>query len=291
MFKVCAHTMSTPQLEIEEAVPFIAQLGFEGIEIVCSDDYKCALPLKPSQEQLNDLKALAEDHNLAIADIVPYAKEFNSLINERRRRAIDEIKRVIDIADFLYCPSVRILAGEDATEQFPTSLELLIESLIEIAEYLSNTEITANIENHVTTEAISAEKTVEIVRLVRSNHIGIIYDPANLIVLGDQDCKKTYQIQAPFINHIHLKDLILIDDVPTPQVIGGRTIEFPPYHPQQFGKGQIPLEKILGFIVKDAYKGFVSVEYEKRWHPQLLPDPEVALPQELAFLDQFRQTN
>ena len=288
MFKVCVHTMSMPELDVEEAVSLVSQIGFDGIEIVCNDDYKCAIPVKSAKAQLNSLKSLAQDCNLAIANLVPYAKEFNSLIDRRRRAAIDEIKRVVDIANTLDCPSIRILAGEDASDQQPTSMDLLVASLAEIAEYLSATDITANIENHGTTEAVSAAKTLEIVQRVNSRHIGIIYDPANLIVLGDQDFKKSYAIQAPFINHIHLKDLLIIEQARAPEVIGGRTIEFPAYEPRQFGKGQIPLQDILDLITADDYGNFISIEYEKRWHPRILPDPEMALPQELAYLNRFR---
>ncbi len=150
------------------------------------------------------------------------------------------------------------------------------------------TDITANIENHVATEAVSAAKTLEIVQRVNSEHIGIIYDPANLIVLGDQDYKKSYKIQAPFINHIHLKDLLITTEARTPEVTGGRTLTFPAYHPQQFGKGQIPLSDILSLVTADCYSRFISIEYEKRWHPRILPDPEIALPQELEYLNRYR---
>jgi fatty-acyl-CoA synthase len=32
-----------------------------------------------------------------------------------------------------------------------------------------------------------------------------------------------------------------------------------------------------------GYRGYVSVEWEKKWHPELA-DPEVALPQHLEWL-------
>ena len=80
MFKVRVHTI----VGVGEAVAFIAQFGFDGVGIVCSDDYRCAIPARPSRAQLDNLRLLAEDFGLAIANVVPYAKELNSLVETRR---------------------------------------------------------------------------------------------------------------------------------------------------------------------------------------------------------------
>ena len=41
----------------------------------------------------------------------------------------------------------------------------------------------------------------------------------------------------------------------------------------------------LDFITNnDQYKNYISIEYEKRWHPEVLLDPEKALPIELKKL-------
>jgi predicted xylose isomerase-like sugar epimerase len=41
--------------------------------------------------------------------------------------------------------------------------------------------------------------------------------------------------------------------------------------------GEVNITENLKQVLARGYKGFVSFEWEKRWHPEL-PDPEIALP-------------
>jgi sugar phosphate isomerase/epimerase len=42
----------------------------------------------------------------------------------------------------------------------------------------------------------------------------------------------------------------------------------------------------LQALRQHGYEGYVSVEWEKKWHPEI-PEPEVALPQHIALLKQW----
>ena len=45
----------------------------------------------------------------------------------------------------------------------------------------------------------------------------------------------------------------------------------------------MPLANTLTALKYSEYDGFLSIEWEKKWHPELA-EPEVALPQHLAEL-------
>lgn len=49
------------------------------------------------------------------------------------------------------------------------------------------------------------------------------------------------------------------------------------------GEGEVPVREMLELLSAGGYQGWVSVEWEKRWHPEIAA-PEVALPQHLAVL-------
>jgi sugar phosphate isomerase/epimerase len=49
------------------------------------------------------------------------------------------------------------------------------------------------------------------------------------------------------------------------------------------GEGEVPVRDMLALLAAGGYQGWVSVEWEKRWHPEIAA-PEVALPQHLAML-------
>jgi sugar phosphate isomerase/epimerase len=49
------------------------------------------------------------------------------------------------------------------------------------------------------------------------------------------------------------------------------------------GQGEVPVRDILRLLYGGGYEGWISVEWEKRWHPEI-EEPEVALPQHLSVL-------
>ncbi|HMH92818.1 MAG TPA: TIM barrel protein [Streptosporangiaceae bacterium] len=49
------------------------------------------------------------------------------------------------------------------------------------------------------------------------------------------------------------------------------------------GEGEVPVREMLTVLAAGGYPGWISVEWEKRWHPEI-EEPEVALPQHLALL-------
>jgi hypothetical protein len=49
------------------------------------------------------------------------------------------------------------------------------------------------------------------------------------------------------------------------------------------GAGEVPVREMLGLLAAGGYPHWISVEWEKRWHPEI-EDPEVALPQHLDLL-------
>src|SRR5579875_456655 len=54
------------------------------------------------------------------------------------------------------------------------------------------------------------------------------------------------------------------------------------------GEGEVPVPEMLALLGAAGYRGWVSVEWEKRWHPEI-EEPEIALPQHLAVLRQWME--
>jgi sugar phosphate isomerase/epimerase len=49
------------------------------------------------------------------------------------------------------------------------------------------------------------------------------------------------------------------------------------------GEGELPVREMLRLLIQRGYEGWVSVGWEKRWHPEI-DEPEKALPQHLRLL-------
>ena len=56
------------------------------------------------------------------------------------------------------------------------------------------------------------------------------------------------------------------------------------------GEGEVPVRDMLGLLAAAGYPHWISVEWEKRWHPEI-EEPEVALPQHLNLLAKWLQSD
>lgn len=262
--KISVHTMSTPHLDLFKAIELYASIGFDGIDLICDNNYRCAIPLNPCPEKIKEIRRQTEYYGIRIVALTPYTKELNVADSPKRKAAVEELKKCIDIADELDCTSVRILAGvEPEKNEWEDAFKRLVESLQQLAEYAAKSNLSLNIENHSGTMAMTALQTVRIVASVNKENIGILYDPANLMIYGSPDYKLSFKQQAEYIRYVHVKD--------------DRVFEKGGYLPVLMGEGLIPWTEIIQLLKKSGYDGFLCVEYEKRWHPEILPDPSIGL--------------
>ena len=54
------------------------------------------------------------------------------------------------------------------------------------------------------------------------------------------------------------------------------------------GEGEVPVREMLGLLAAGGYRGWISVEWEKRWHPEIA-EPQIALPQHLSVLAEWME--
>lgn len=105
-------------------------------------------------------------------------------------------------------------------------------------------------------------------------------DRANLAVLWDME--HTYKRYghavepfiekiAPYIEHVHVKD--------TKKVNGKFQLCF-------IGEGEVPIKQNIEWLKKVGYTGYLSLEWEKKWHPEL-EEPEVVLPAFMQYIRAF----
>src|SRR5690606_6602585 len=119
-------------------------------EILYTGDYRCALSPDASTEDVLALRARLSDHGLGVAQLTPYAKDFDVPDAQARRTASDEILRCIDLAERLGSRCVRLWAGnEPGPGEEERQFDRLIATLSELGKAAADAGVTLNIENHI----------------------------------------------------------------------------------------------------------------------------------------------
>jgi L-ribulose-5-phosphate 3-epimerase len=271
MVKFAGHTMATPDLDLLQAVKLFGAIGLDGIDIIYHEDFRCAIRPDESDNGVRELLSHLSLYGLRVANLTSYQRGINSADSAVRRSQIDGLKRCVEMAARLKAHSVRIWAGDQPSEpEWESSFQRLVDAVRELGEFAASMGVQLSVENHMGSMALTSRDTVRIVEAVRLPNVGILYDPANLFVDGETDWAAAYERQRPHIQYVHAKNV--------------RVLALYKHLPTLLDEGVVPWADLLKRLVSDGYDGYLALEYEKRWHPDLLPEPAVGLRMELRTL-------
>ena len=272
--------MGTPEYTVPEAIDLFGRLGMEGIEAIVHDEYRSAIRTDISAAGLRELRHRAEGQGLRFAGVTPYATDLNSPDQKVAAAHQELLLRAIEIAHELGAGCIRTYAGrETGGPGRGERLRRLVETVRGPAEVAARAGVRLGFENHFNTLADSAKATVEAVAAVNHPAFGIVYDQGNLTMLGAEDYQETIPLQAPHLVHVHVKDLRFKDRPPetTSGAVEALPADAKPTISVPVGEGILPWGKIIAELRRTGYAGWLSIEYERRWYPDLLPPAEIGM--------------
>jgi L-ribulose-5-phosphate 3-epimerase len=270
--KYIGHTMGTPELNLRGAMRLFKDLGYDGIEVRCAKDGQidttCA-----DDEFLALARKWSRDYSLPVTCLTPYCKDF---VTAARETEIARMKRAIQIASVLDCPNVRVYGGMDPNGKAYSSQdnwEKTASGIRELAAYAKRLGVRLCIETHIGSLTMSAADTVKMVRLVDMENVGILFDFAWVFFAGKESVQEGVRLCAPHIFHCHFKDFSVWEEA------GGRQ-----KRSALMGKGNLPWTEVIRELVAQGYQGTLADEYERYWYPEFLPEPDIGMKSNLAYM-------
>jgi fatty-acyl-CoA synthase len=246
--KLAFSNLAAPAWTLERTVAAVAEYGYDGLELRLLDGE----PIDP----------------IALSD-------------ETRRSVPDTLGRVP-----LVCLDTSIELGGDFAGSLPAALELArewraplvrvfggpvddlgdvarrLEPALALAERLG---VVVALETH--DSFASARRVGELLRLVPSPAFGALWDFHHPYRMGESPSQVIEQLGGRIVL-VHVKDARR----------AGEEWQLVP-----LDEGEVPVAESLAALRAAGYDGWVSVEWEKRWHPELA-EPEVALPHHAQIL-------
>ncbi|MCD8121751.1 MAG: sugar phosphate isomerase/epimerase [Clostridiales bacterium] len=289
MYQIAGHTMGTPEYTVLEALQLFHDIGLNGAEIVVQDDYRSGIPTQCSKEQLDEIKDKAEQLNLRIIALTPYNSRFNDLDETVRRKEEEELSRCIEYASYLRAEYIRIYGGNFAagdTDPDGKKWKNLVASMRKLGDEAQKHNVKLVIENHFNTMTVSAKDSIALSRKIHHPAVGILYDQANLTFTGQEDYQTAIRLQMEKVYYMHVKDLrfkenntgFVSSDVSHPKEEERNVVT------RIVGEGELDWPGILNMVRENGYDGWLSLEYERRWHPNDIPDASIGMKQSAEYL-------
>jgi sugar phosphate isomerase/epimerase len=188
-----------------------------------------------------------------------------------------ELRRFLELASDWESPLVRVFGGPLAPDPKARRGRLsaaarVLESCVPLARRLG---VAIGVETH---DDFSASATVaELLAMADPESVGAVWDSHHPHRVGERPAE-VYANLAGRILLAQVKDArrtVTDDDGEAWQLV-------------LLGEGEVPVRPMLELLTAGGYRGWISVEWEKRWHPEI-EEPEVALPQHLALLAKWTE--
>ena len=286
--KIAGHTMGTPEYTVTEAIKLFHDIGIDGAEIVVQDGYRSGISAACTQEELEAVRKAAEENGIEISGLTPYNSYFNDLNDELRQKEIEGIEKVIDACAYLGAHYIRIYGGNlqaGDTDHLPERRERLIDAMRFLGDKAAEKDVTLVIENHFNTMCVSARESADMIAAINHPNVRILYDQANLSFTGKEDYQEAIAVQQQYVAYMHVKDLVFKEGVEfTSDEVSHPDESKRNVYTRIVGEGVVPWPEILRSVREHGYDGWLSMEYERRWHPDDIPDASIGMKKGADYL-------
>jgi sugar phosphate isomerase/epimerase len=257
--RIAFSTLAFPDASLASAVSLGRRWGYTGVELRLIDG-ELIDPRMPAP-------ARAQVRRTMTAAGLPVVA-VDSSIRLTGEDPGPDLRRFLELASDWEAPLVRVFGGALAAgrterqEQLEAAARVL-ESCVPLARRLG---VAIGVETH---DDFSASSVVaSLLALADPDWVGAVWDSHHPYRVGESAADV----------YANLGRRILLAQVKDARRRPGGDWEL-----VLLGDGEVPVREMLGLLAAGGYRGWLSVEWEKRWHPEIAA-PEVALPQHLRVL-------
>jgi sugar phosphate isomerase/epimerase len=244
MNRIAFSNLAAPEWTLERTVEAVHELGYDGLELRLLDGEPIDILELASSARRAAATTLAGVRLACLDTSIELAGAF-----ERTLPAALELAREWGT------DMVRVFGG-DVTD---------LDDVARRLEPLLAPGVTVVLETH--DHFASAARVAELVGLVGSESLAAVWDLHHPTRMGESPTDVVRALGAA-IRLVHVKDARRLGD----------DWELVP-----LGDGDVPVRESFDVLRALGYDGWLTVEWEKRWHPELA-EPELALPHELRAL-------
>jgi len=209
--KISLTSVMLPRWDLETTFTKLAEYGYDGIELRCRYN-----PDDPKAEPANWGRHLTDVSPDNILDKAAQIRELSQKTGVRVAALapnftydqIDIIEKIFQGAKAIDTdnpPLIRIGAKRhDRTKPYINQFLNARSGFADLVEMARDHGVKVIYEIHVGTIAVTASRTIELLRDFDPNHIGAIWDVPNMIRVGLEDSKMGLELLGPYLAHCHI---------------------------------------------------------------------------------------
>jgi len=260
-------TLACPDWSLDQVVEGAREYGYQGVELRLIDGQLIDGALPASERE-----RVRQVFRRAGLPIVAVDSSVRVAAAEDAASTVRELEAFLQLASAWESPVVRVFGGDwgegRGREQAIAQARDVLGRAATVAEPLG---VSVALETH---DRFSSAALVAEVLEGLPAAAAALWDIGHPHRIGDGP-ERVLQLLSGRLAHVHLKDCR------RQAAAGGWELTL-------LGEGEVPARACVDALRQAGYSGWLSVEWEKRWHPELA-EPEVALPQFAEVLGRWRE--
>ena len=205
-FKLGYGTYGVPELTPAEALPRIADIGYEGVEICVGERYPTT-PHKLNDDYRKQLRDLIGELGFELTGLMMVTNPIEA-DHDKHDEAKDYLRDCAQLATDLAPdnPPCLITTIGGNVEHWEEKKEWIGERIAEWGDICKSTGTRLVVEAHFGSILNTPEKTVWLLERINEPHVGTNFDFSHFEGIGC-DLEETVAALAPFTIHTHVKDV------------------------------------------------------------------------------------
>ncbi|MDA0835664.1 MAG: sugar phosphate isomerase/epimerase [Planctomycetota bacterium] len=288
--KLSFSTLGCPDWSWRDLLDKGTEYGFAGVEIRLLEREVDLLNCSVFQPgQLAQRRRELQTAGFRVCGLASSVR-FHDPGNAERHLQLETGRRYLDLANELGAEFVRVFGDvipEKAKSEhsaIESMLNWIAEGLDELGAYAESVGQKVIIETHG--DFAETDLIERLMRKVSSPAVGVLWDTHHPWRFYCEQLHETIARLKPWTMHTHWKDSIGTVSNTTALTQAGDIADQQARHLMEghrpadyvlMGEGEFPTSETLRLLIDTGYTGWLSLEWEKMWHPEIA-DPETAFP-------------
>lgn len=255
------------KLPIDDSIKLAGELGFSGVQIYATTG--AFSPAVLDDDRKAELKKLLAEGGLEISALCGDMGGHGFEIAEDNPERVKKTKAIIDLAEEFGVKVITTHIGVIPADKTEPRYKAMLDALNECGEYAAAKGITIAIE----TGPEDAKTLLAFLEDTRGG-VGVNLDPANFVMVTDQDPVEAVRLLGKYIVHTHAKDGVLLIKT-DPKIIynhfaegGIEALNVADYFLETpLGEGKVDFDAYISALREAGFDGYLTIERETGGDP------------------------
>lgn len=268
--KISCTTLAFPGWSLEKILQQLADNGYDGVDFRGLGD---ELQVWKLAEFSTDADATAERIAQAGLVVSAFSGSARAFVTDPAdaEKNLNEVVEYARLCRRFGTKFIRIYGGKLGGTPLAEAMPVCVEALRRMSD-AAGEGVTLALETH--DDWTDSAQLAQLVEQTDRPNVRVLWDLHHPFRMNGESPEATYANIGSLTAATHVKD--------------SRPTAEGEYEYCLAGEGDVPLAEMIGMLIGGGYDGYITLEWEKKWHPEL-PDAEVVLPSYAKYLRKLAQ--